>query len=134
AGEFRWKISVFDQGAAQRFLPLEVPAGEDYTDAWYHSRLPEDRERTDATSREALRSGASQYSHEFRCRRSDGEICWIYEQAHLEPVASGRWRLAGVCTEITDRKRLEQELIQQAEELAAADRGKNEFLAMLAHE
>jgi two-component system CheB/CheR fusion protein len=37
-------------------------------------------------------------------------------------------------TEINDRKRLEQELRQRAEQLAEADRRKDEFLAMLAHE
>src|SRR4029077_2897708 len=36
--------------------------------------------------------------------------------------------------DITERKRLEAELRQRVEELAAADRRKDEFLAMLAHE
>ncbi len=42
----------------------------------------------------------------------------------------------GLCiaSDITDRRRLEEELRQRAEELAAADRRKDEFLAMLAHE
>lgn len=37
-------------------------------------------------------------------------------------------------TEITQRKRLESELRQRAEQLAEADRRKDEFLSMLAHE
>ena len=42
----------------------------------------------------------------------------------------------GICiaSDITDRKRLEEELRRRAEELAAADQRKDEFLAMLAHE
>ncbi len=42
----------------------------------------------------------------------------------------------GICiaSDITDRRRLEEELRRRAEELAAADRRKDEFLAMLAHE
>jgi PAS domain S-box-containing protein len=40
----------------------------------------------------------------------------------------------GVVRDITERKKLEQELRQHAGELAEADRRKNEFLAMLAHE
>ena len=42
----------------------------------------------------------------------------------------------GLCiaSDITDRRRLEMELRRQAEDLAAADRRKDEFLAMLAHE
>lgn len=42
----------------------------------------------------------------------------------------------GLCiaSDITDRRRLEETLKRRAEELAAADRRKDEFLAMLAHE
>jgi PAS domain S-box-containing protein len=40
----------------------------------------------------------------------------------------------GIVRDITERKRLEQELPQRVQELADADRHKNEFLAMLAHE
>jgi PAS domain-containing protein len=36
--------------------------------------------------------------------------------------------------DVTERRRLEEQLRRQAEELAAADRRKDEFLAMLAHE
>jgi PAS domain S-box-containing protein len=42
----------------------------------------------------------------------------------------------GICiaSDVTDRRRLEEELRRRAEELAAADQRKDEFLAMLAHE
>ncbi len=43
-------------------------------------------------------------------------------------------RFTGIVRDITDRKRLERELRQRLVELADADRQKNEFLAMLAHE
>jgi signal transduction histidine kinase/ActR/RegA family two-component response regulator len=43
-------------------------------------------------------------------------------------------RAWGSQLDITDRKRLEGELRQQAEELALADRRKDQFLALLAHE
>ena len=42
--------------------------------------------------------------------------------------------LAPIGTDITERKRLEDELRQLAENLSEADRRKDEFLAMLAHE
>ncbi|HEV3263102.1 MAG TPA: MASE1 domain-containing protein [Gemmataceae bacterium] len=42
--------------------------------------------------------------------------------------------LIGISRDISDRKRMEQELRRQATELAEADRRKDEFLAMLAHE
>jgi len=40
----------------------------------------------------------------------------------------------GIVRDITERTRLEQELRRRVDELAEADRQKNEFLAMLAHE
>jgi CheY-like chemotaxis protein len=42
--------------------------------------------------------------------------------------------MSGVCVDITERKHAEQRLRQQAADLSEADRRKNEFLAMLAHE
>ena len=43
-------------------------------------------------------------------------------------------RVWGTQLDITERKRLEEELRRRAEDLADADRRKDEFLAMLAHE
>jgi PAS domain S-box-containing protein len=51
----------------------------------------------------------------------------VVEDGHLVRV----W---GTQLDITDRKQLEEELRRRAEELVAADRRKDQFLAMLAHE
>jgi signal transduction histidine kinase/ActR/RegA family two-component response regulator len=50
-------------------------------------------------------------------------------------IENGRLvRAWGSQLDLTERKRLEEELRQRADELAAADRRKDQFLAMLAHE
>ena len=49
---------------------------------------------------------------------------------HME----GRRYFTGIIRDITERKRMEEELRRRAEELAEADQRKDEFLAMLAHE
>ncbi|MDN5871885.1 MAG: PAS domain S-box protein, partial [Nitrococcus sp.] len=55
----------------------------------------------------------------------------------ISPVLDERGRVAGaskIAHDITERKRLEWQIQEQTEELAAADRRKDEFLAMLSHE
>jgi PAS domain S-box-containing protein len=49
-------------------------------------------------------------------------------------LIESRRYFTGIVRDITERKRLEQQLRERLEELAEADRQKNEFLAMLAHE
>jgi PAS domain S-box-containing protein len=66
-------------------------------------------------------------------RRSDG-IVFPMELAVSEFRVEGRRYFTGIVRDITERKRLEQELHQRIEQLAEADRRKDEFLAMLAHE
>ncbi|WP_406697598.1 response regulator [Singulisphaera sp. Ch08] len=60
---------------------------------------------------------------------------WL--QVAVDPVRNHDDQIKGalcIISDITDRMRMEAELRQRADELAAADRRKDEFLAMLAHE
>jgi PAS domain S-box-containing protein len=55
----------------------------------------------------------------------------------IDPIRDGDGVIKGglcISSDITDRRRLEEALRRRAEELAVADRRKDEFLAMLAHE
>ncbi|HEU4751739.1 MAG TPA: GAF domain-containing protein, partial [Armatimonadota bacterium] len=131
---FVWHTHVSDEHAAQQVLPLDVRPGMTYQNAWMRSRYPEDVARMEQTATTALRTGTSSYSQEFRCRDCFGEERWLFEDVRLEPREPGRWRAVGVCTDITARKQMEAELRRQAELLREADRRKDEFLAMLAHE
>jgi signal transduction histidine kinase/ActR/RegA family two-component response regulator len=131
---YRWTVHVFDEEAGERFLPLEIAPGKSYRDAWDFSRPAEDRQAGRQTYVAALKSGQPRYQQEFRSRRRDGEMRWIHEQVHIEPLDAGRWHFVGVCTDITEQKRLEDELRRKADELIRADQSKDEFLAMLAHE
>ena len=66
-------------------------------------------------------------------RRQDGST-FPMELAVSEFRAGPRRFFTGIVRDITDRKRLEQELRRRVQELAEADREKNHFLAMLGHE
>jgi two-component system cell cycle sensor histidine kinase/response regulator CckA len=104
-----WRIRPLDIEAAQRFLPLELDASADYSRAWYQSRLPEDRKRTDQFADQEIRAGRS-YRQEFRCIDRYGQVRWLHEDVQIETLASGRWRAVGVCVDITEEKRSEEAL------------------------
>jgi signal transduction histidine kinase/CheY-like chemotaxis protein len=64
-----------------------------------------------------------------------GEARWMSYKVLTLPDAAGRpVALATVSQDITERKRFEDTLRRVANDLSEADRRKNEFLAMLAHE
>jgi len=82
-----------------------------------------------------------------RCRRglrAHQEICFLlpdgrprWASASVSPVFDETGDFGGVLamlTDVTERRRLDEELRRRVEELAAEDRRKDEFLAMLAHE
>jgi two-component system CheB/CheR fusion protein len=66
-------------------------------------------------------------------RRKDGST-FPMELAVSEFHIGARRYFTGIVRDITERKELERQLRQRLDELAQADRQKNEFLAMLAHE
>jgi PAS domain S-box-containing protein len=100
---------------------------------WAKLVHPDDLPRAEADVRRALETG--EYFTDFRVIWPDGSVHWLETRAavlkdgHDKPV-----RIVGVNMDITERKRLEQELQRRLTELAAADRRKDEFLATLAHE
>ncbi len=91
--------------------------------------VPDDREHVEAAFQHALSTGET-WKFECRIRRhNDGAIRWI--EAYGRPQAEGTGdrfeRLLGIVSDITERKAMQQALID-------SDRRKDEFLATLAHE
>ncbi len=71
---------------------------------------------------------------EWRLRR-DGSQFWANIMISVLRDEAGVLRgFVKLTRDVTERRRLEQELRKRLDELATADRQKNEFLAMLAHE
>ncbi|TMB49435.1 MAG: PAS domain S-box protein, partial [Deltaproteobacteria bacterium] len=95
---------------------------------------PDDRARVNEAIRRALEEGNG-YDIEFRNLWPDGSVHTIGTKGRVLRDAQGRpVRMLGTAMDVTDRRRLEDDLRRHAEQLADADRRKDEFLAMLAHE
>jgi PAS domain S-box-containing protein len=100
---------------------------------WLDAVQAEDRPRLEAGWIEALRDGAT--AVEFRFRRPDGGVVWANLQGvPLKNAAGECTGCIGTVTDITDRRRSEAETKRANEEILAASRAKDDFLAMLSHE
>src|SRR5947209_14212700 len=107
---------------------LGVPPAEVLADAAavYGLIDPADAPRVAAAEAAAL-AGVRPFACEFRVRTRAGAERWVHCRSAPRRLADGAWVWDGLLTDATDRKAAEAAL-------AAADRRKDEFLAMLAHE
>lgn len=101
---------------------------------WFVAVHPEDRRRVFEGWQETIVSGEPSEA-EFRFLRPDGGVTWV--QGNAIPLHNADGVLAGyigTVADITARKRAEITLRENEEALKDADRRKDEFLAVLAHE
>ena len=105
---------------------LEDSIGSDRV--WFEKYVPpEDRAKLDEAIARAIRDTAV-FELEHRVRRADGSNGWILSRAVPMFDADGKvYEWIGAASDITERR-------AAAEKLHEADRRKDEFLAMLAHE
>ena len=100
-------------------------------DIYLRSIHPHDLPKVTAALDHALETGAD-YEADYRIVQADGSLRWVTARGRAERDASGRpLRMPGVLVDITERKRLEQDLRVRVEELAAANRRKEELLTSL---
>ncbi|NEU81629.1 response regulator [Nostoc sp. UIC 10630] len=117
-----------------------LKATESLEKSWLESVHPEDRERAVASWSNYICEGRD-YSEEFRFQTAQGIIRWV--QVRSSPMLSGQGELlgyVGTLEDITERKQAEEvraQVIREQtarQEAEAANRMKDEFLAVLSHE
>ncbi len=95
--------------------------------SFFEAIHPDDREHVRVASLERQRRGEPS-DVEYRVVRPDGSFRWVRDRGFPIRDASGRaYRAVGIAEDVTERRRA-------ADALREADRRKDEFLAMLAHE
>lgn len=104
-----------------------VPYGSTEGERWNSIFHPDDQERAWKSWRHSLATG-ERYEIEYRLRHRSGQYRWTLGRAL--PVRNDKGHIVrwmGTCTDIHEQKATQ-------EALRAADRRKDDFLAMLAHE
>jgi len=118
-GSWEWnlqekKLSWSDE--LYHVFGVEHGGGPSYR-AFLNSVHPEDRKSVAASIRKVLRKRVH-YRRQFRVRRPDGNIRFVYVKASPEYDDAGRpIRMSGVAQDITERKRAEEALRERLEEL-----------------
>jgi PAS domain S-box-containing protein len=96
---------------------------------------PDERAAVQEAIRKYLAGESDKFELEHRLRHRDGSYHWVLTRGVAVRDAAGKpIRFVGSAVNITDRKRLEEELRRAKEAAESANRAKDEFLANVSHE
>ncbi|MFN3201085.1 MAG: PAS domain-containing protein [Bradymonadia bacterium] len=120
---------------ALRIYGLNDPTRRYQTQHLTERILPDDLERLSEHVKEAARAQKSGYSMEYRIRRTDGAIRWIYGCGRFERGTSGMpERLFATVQDITERKEMEEKLRSALARQTELSELKTRFVSMVSHE
>ena len=130
SGTFDWNLVTNEiqwSEAEEKLYGLEPGGFKGRYENWRNAVHPDDIENAENGLDKAIKD-AVEMDIEYRIIRPDGTVLWIYATGNVIYDARGKpLRMVGINIDITERKNIEIALRE-------ADRRKDEFLAMLAHE
>jgi PAS domain S-box-containing protein len=136
-GAWEWDIPgsrVTWSTVLERIHGLDTGTFPGTFEAYQRDIHPDDRAHVLASISQAVENRTDHHVV-YRIVRPDGETRWLEAHGRLLCDATGTpKRLVGVCVDITERKRSEEQLRHMVLALKDADQRKDQFLAMLAHE
>jgi PAS domain S-box-containing protein len=140
SGSHLWDMNLVDysivmNGSLNRQLGYPETSALFDAGQWQDLVHPDDLNAVMASMGQLL-VPAGQYGIEFRARHSDGTYRWMLARgAAVEFDAIGNpTRALGTIIEITDRKRMEQELVAARIAAEDANHAKSQFLSSISHE
>ena len=128
-GTFRWDLDTnaldWDENL-DRLFGLQPGSTAQSLPEFLRLVHPDDRERVVEACARCATAGAD-FAEEYRVAWPDGSVRWLFDQGRVQVGPNGHRYMIGACVDITERRTKE-------DALRAADRQKDEFLGMLAHE
>jgi PAS domain S-box-containing protein len=101
-GEVRWSANL------EQIHGIEPGAFGGSVQDVLNEVYPEDLERVSEAIRRTLEEN-DDYRIEYRIVRPDGELAWVEAVGRIEQDADGELQLTGVCMDVTERHRLEED-------------------------
>jgi len=103
---------------------------------WWSDRIhPDDRQRVLAGINEAIAGDGHCWSEEYRFQTGDGSYATVFDRGYAQRDEDGNAvRMIGAMLDLTQRKEAEQTLQRAKEEAEAANRAKDQFIAVMSHE
>lgn len=138
-GLWDWDLTtnqVYFSPRWKSMLGYEVDEVKGDFEAWEKMVHPEDVKKVEKLIYEHIDGKSENYKSEFRMITKNGNWLWILDRGkvvqhdkHGKPL-----RMVGTHTDITERKKIEEELLQAKEKAEKSDKFKSEFLAQMSHE
>jgi PAS domain S-box-containing protein len=101
---------------------------------WGQIIHPDDRERVLAEQLDPLKA-SEPVSMEYRMLHREGRVVWVRDESVIvRDESGGPLYVQGFWVDVTERKRVEEELRQARAEAEAATQAKSAFLATMSHE